>query len=226
MPGRYRRGVTDLVHAPLEAVKPRLRGWLHAGATPLVLAAGIVLICLAPTTGFAWAALVYTLAGLILFGTSATYHLGTWSPRVRARLKRADHANIYLIIAGSYTPIALLALDGWHRTAILVGVWIGAALGVVFRVLWTDAPRALYTGLYIVLGWCIAPFADELFAAGVAPAVLTVAGGVLYTIGGVVYALKRPDPRPAWFGFHEVFHAFTIGAWTCQYVAVSLLAYR
>lgn len=203
--------------------KPRLRGWLHATATPLVLAAGIVLVALAPAADTGWASAVYGLTGLVLFATSATYHLGRWSPVVERRLKGADHANIYLIIAGSYTPIAVTALDDWQRATVLTVVWVGAALGVGFRLLWIDAPRWLSTLLYVVLGWSIAPFIGSVFGVDVAAGVLIATGGVLYTLGAVVYATKRPDPAPAWFGFHEVFHAFTIAAWTCQYVAISLL---
>jgi hemolysin III len=218
--------VEETVVAGLDALKPRLRGWLHAGITPIVLASGIVLVCLAPTRATTWAAVVYSLAGLVLFATSAVYHVGTWSPGAHNVLKRMDHANIYLIIAGSYTPIALLSLDGTTRDVLLVAVWVGAALGVVFRAVWVNAPRVLYTGLYIVLGWSITPFIGDLFGTSVAAGVLTLAGGVLYTAGGIVYGLKRPDPRPAWFGFHEVFHALTVAAWACHYIAISLLTYQ
>jgi hemolysin III len=194
--------------------------------SPVVLAAGIVLVVLAPTPAARWAAVVYSLAGVALFATSAVYNVGTWGPRTEVVLRRLDHGNIYLIIAGSYTPIAVLALDGWKQQMFVIGAWVGAALGVAFRVLWIHAPRALYTALYLLLGWAIAPFMGDLFSVSVAAAVLTLVGGILYTIGGVVYALKRPDPNPEWFGFHEVFHAFTIAAWTCQYIAISILTYR
>jgi hemolysin III len=208
--------IDDITESPLEAVKPRLRGWLHAGVTPFVLAAGIVLICLAPDDLSGAAAAVYAASGLLLFGTSAIYHRGTWSPRTHLLLKRM----------GSYTPIALLALDGTARVLVLALVWGGAVLGVAFRVFWTHAPRFLYVTLYIVLGWCAIPVMGQLFDAGVAAACLTVVGGALYTVGAVVYATKWPDPRPEWFGFHEIFHAFTIAAWISQYVAISLLMYR
>ncbi|WP_244931317.1 hemolysin III family protein [Nocardioides sp. W7] len=216
----------QVVSARLDALKPRLRGWLHAGVTPVVLAAGIVLVCLAPTPATTWAAVVYSLAGLVLFATSAVYHVGTWSPGAHGVLKRVDHANIYLIIAGSYTPLAATVLTGGTREALLVVIWVGAAMGVVFRAVWIDAPRLLYTGLYLVLGWSFAPFIGDLFATSASAGILTVAGGLLYTAGGVVYGLRRPDPRPTWFGFHEVFHALTIGAWVCHYVAISVLIYQ
>jgi hemolysin III len=208
-------------------VKPRLRGWLHAGAAPIVLAAGIVLIALAATRPARVSAVVYTVCGLLLFATSGIYHRGRWDPRTQAWLQRADHGNVYLLIAGTYTPVLTLGLAGATRTVLLWLVWIGAALGVAFRWLWPRAPRALYTVLYVVLGWSIAPAMDELLqASGGAVFLLVLTGGVLYTLGAVVYAIKRPDPAPAWFGFHEVFHACTIAAWTCQYIAISMLMYR
>ncbi|SFD46121.1 PAQR family membrane homeostasis protein TrhA [Streptomyces aidingensis] len=211
----------------IEAVKPRLRGWLHAGAAPLVLAAGIVLIVLAPPGQATAAAAVYTGCGLALFAVSGVYHRGNWSPAVREVLRRIDHSNVYLLIAGTYTPVVALGLNGTLRTVLLWGIWGGAAAGIVFRCLWPGAPRALYTALYIALGWSIGPALGPLLEqTGAAVSVLTLAGGLLYTAGGVVYGLKRPDPSPAWFGFHEIFHAFTIAAWTCQYIAISLLTYR
>lgn len=216
----------DLLAAPVAEMKPRLRSWLHAGVSPFVLAAGIVLVCLAPTSAARWAAVVYSLSAVALFATSAVYNVGTWKPRAHGVLRRVDHGNIYLIIAGTYTPIAVLALDGWKQQLFVIGAWVGAAIGVGFRVLWLHAPRALYTALYIILGWAIAPFMGDLFSASVAAATLTLIGGILYTLGAVVYGIKRPDPHPEWFGFHEVFHAFTIGAWICQYIAISILIYR
>jgi hemolysin III len=186
--------------------KPRLRGWLHAGALPAALIAGFALVALGPTPQARLAAAIYAITSGLLFGVSATYHRGTLSPRLTDLLRRLDHANIYLIIAGTHTPFALLALDGSARVAVLAVVWTGALGGVVFRVLWLGAPRLLYT-------------------AGVAAVLLVVAGGVLYSAGGVVYGLRRPDPSPRWFGYHEVFHAFTLGAYALQYIAVSLVVY-
>lgn len=217
--------ISDAASDALTPVKPKLRGWLHAGVTPLVLVAGIVLVCLAPTVQSRWTAAVYACSGLLLFGTSALYHRGTWSPRTRTALQRMDHANIYLIIAGSYTPLTVAVLSGTSRTVLLLLIWIGAVLGVVFQLVWIGAPRALSTALYILLGWSIVPFAADLFDAGLAVAGLTAAGGVLYTAGGVVYALKKPDPHPTWFGFHEIFHALTIAAWVTRYIAISIVTY-
>ncbi|MEU6249002.1 hemolysin III family protein [Glycomyces sp. NPDC047010] len=208
----------------LPDTKPRLRGWLHAGAFPLALIAGLALIATAPTFAGRVTAAIYVAASGLLFGVSALYHRTNLPARATAALKRLDHANIYLIIAGTYTPIAVLALDGTARTALLAVIWTGAAAGVVFRVLWHGAPRWLYTVLYIVLGWAAVFVTPQLAAgAGVAATVLIFTGGVLYTVGGVVYALKRPNPSVQWFGFHEVFHAFTVAAYVAQFAAVALV---
>ncbi|HIW62245.1 MAG TPA: hemolysin III family protein [Candidatus Stackebrandtia excrementipullorum] len=207
-----------------EEVKPRLRGWLHTAVFPLSVAAGIVLIVLAPNTSGVVAAGVYAVTSTLLFGVSGYYHRRDHSPRVENLLRRLDHSNIYLIIAGTYTPFAVLALDGASRLAVLLIIWIGAAAGVVFRTVWMGAPRWLYTSLYIGLGWVAVFFIPQFIAGvGLAAVILVFAGGVLYSVGGVVYGLKRPDPSPTWFGFHEVFHTFTIAAWVCQYSAVVLV---
>jgi hemolysin III len=204
--------------------KPHLRGWLHLGAFPTAILAGLALVATGPTLPARISAAVYVAASAALFGISALYHRGRVGPRATGVLKRLDHANIYLIIAGTYTPVAVLALDGPARIAILAVVWTGAAAGVVFRTLWIGAPRWLYTGLYIVLGWIALFVMPQLIAgAGIAATVLIIAGGVLYTTGGVVYALKRPDPAPRWFGFHEVFHSFTLAAYIAQFTAVAII---
>ncbi|MGV9776311.1 PAQR family membrane homeostasis protein TrhA [Streptosporangium sp. NPDC003464] len=209
-----------------ESIKPRLRGWLHAGALPVALIAGFVLVALGPTLQARLAAAIYAITSGLLFGISATYHRGALSPRLGEVLRRLDHANIYLIIAGTYTPFAMLALDGPARAAVLGVIWTGAVAGVLFRVLWTGAPRWLSTALYIGLGWTAVFVLPQLVAgAGVAAVVLVFVGGLLYTVGGVVYGLRRPDPSPRWFGFHEVFHALTVAAYLVQYVAVSLVVY-
>ncbi|GAA3087193.1 PAQR family membrane homeostasis protein TrhA [Streptosporangium carneum] len=206
--------------------KPRLRGWLHAGALPVALIAGFALVALGPTLQARLAAAVYAVTSGLLFGVSATYHRGALSPRLEEALRRLDHANIYLIIAGTYTPFALLALDGPASAVVLGVIWTGAVAGVLFRVLWTAAPRWLSTALYIALGWTAVFVLPQLTAgAGTAALVLLLVGGLLYTAGGVVYGVRRPDPSPRWFGFHEVFHAFTVAAYLVQYVAVSLVVY-
>ncbi|MFC4334312.1 PAQR family membrane homeostasis protein TrhA [Salininema proteolyticum] len=205
-------------------MRPRYRGVLHLVALPLALAAGLALTALAPTVEARLATAVFTATSACLFGVSALYHRSHVSPAAALRLKRLDHANIYLAIAGTYTPVAALALSGTTRTVILAVVWAGAGAGVVFRVFWPGAPRALYTGLYIALGWTILPVLPALVdSAGTLPVALLLAGGVLYTLGAVVYARKSPDPVPDVFGFHEVFHAFTVAAWAAQFSAVALV---
>ncbi|GAA2878371.1 hemolysin III family protein [Streptosporangium fragile] len=217
---------TSVTNRLAETVKPRLRGWLHAGTLPVALVAGFVLVALGPTLQARLAAAVYAITSGLLFGISATYHRGMLSPRLERLLRRLDHANIYLIIAGTYTPFALLALDGPAGTVVLGVIWTGAIAGVLFRVVWTGAPRWLSTALYIILGWTAVFVLPQLMeGAGVAAVVLVFVGGLLYTAGGVVYAMRRPDPAPRWFGFHEVFHAFTVAAYVVQYVAVSLVVY-
>ena len=214
-------------------VKPRLRGWLHLGTAPLTLAAGVVLIALSPTASTRVGSAVYAVCSVLLFTVSAVYHRGRWSPRVAAVLQRFDHANIFLLIAGSYTPFSLLLLRGTDRVVVLSVVWAGALAGVAFRVLWLSAPRWLYTPIYIALGWAalffLPQFADGAHRLGVGLGVAVLAliavGGALYTLGGVVYGFKRPNPWPRWFGFHEVFHTCTILAFTTHYVGVSLATY-
>ncbi|WP_326824823.1 PAQR family membrane homeostasis protein TrhA [Streptosporangium sp. NBC_01756] len=209
-----------------ESIKPRLRGWLHAGTLPVALVAGFVLVALGPTLQARLAAVIYAISSALLFGISATYHRGTLSPRAGEVLRRLDHANIYLIIAGTYTPFAMLALSGPARAVVLGVIWGGAVAGVLFRVLWIGAPRWLSTALYIGLGWTAVFVLPQLLeGAGVAAVALIFVGGLLYTAGGVVYGLRRPDPSPRWFGFHEVFHALTVAAYVVQYVAVSLVVY-
>ncbi|MEX0169810.1 PAQR family membrane homeostasis protein TrhA [Streptomyces sp. LMG1-1-1.1] len=224
--GEGRESVVERAADLVEPIKPRLRGWLHAGMVPASLAAGIVLICLAGTPQAVLACTVYSVTAWLLFGTSAVYHLGTWGTLGEAILRRLDHANIFLIIAGTCTPLAvlLLARDQW--SFLLWIVWTGALVGIAFRVLWVGAPRWLYTPCYLALGWApVRYLPDFLHNGGVAVVSLIVAGGLLYSAGAVVYALQRPDPSPRWFGFHEVFHALTVAAFTAHYTAIFLAAY-
>ena len=215
------------VREMLDEVKPRLRGWLHAATAPLTLAAGVVLIALSPNAATRIGSAIFAASALVLFTVSAVYHRGTWSRRTWAILRRLDHANIFLLIAGSYTPFTLLLLEGRDRTVLLTVVWVGAALGVLFRVLWAGAPRWLYTPIYVALGWAaVFYFADFVANAGAAVLTLMAVGGLLYTLGAVVYGLRRPNPSPAWFGFHEVFHTLTILAFVSHYVGVSIATYR
>lgn len=211
------------VSSATTALRPRLRGWLHAGVFPLALAAGIVLICLAPTGGEAAACAVFAVSSWLLFGVSGVYHTGHWGPRWKAVLRRFDHTNIFLIIAGTYTPVAVTLLDRGTAELLLTLVWCGALAGIGFRMFWLTAPRWAYVPCYIALGWAAVFFMPELLRTGGGAVVtLIVIGGVLYSVGAVVYALKRPDFSPRWFGFHELFHAFTIAAFGCHYIAVAL----
>lgn len=220
--------VPSRVQLPSPAVlKPLMRGWLHAGAVPLVLAAGIVLVCLARGATAVTGVAIFAGTSTLLFATSAVYHRFRWSDRARLWLMRADHGNIPLVIAGSMTPVALLGLTGGWRVGVLATVWTAALMAVAFRWLWPRCPRALHTSISLVLGWALLPALPVLLDhGGVAVFALVLAGGALYTVGGVVYGLKRPNPWPRTFGFHEVFHALTLLAWPAHYVAISLLAYR
>jgi hemolysin III len=223
----------DALSDAIADVKPKLRGWLHLATAPLTLAAGVVLIALSPDTTTRVGSALFTGSALVLFTVSAIYHTGSWSPRVWAFLRRFDHSNIFLLIAGSYTPFSLLLLDGTQQWVLLGTVWTGAVLGVLFRVFWTDAPRWLYVPIYVALGWAAIFFIPSFFdgatrlglGIGIATFVLILVGGALYTCGGVVYGFKRPDPWPRWFGFHEVFHSFTILAFVSHYVGVSMATY-
>ena len=213
--------VAERIDHVVEQAKPHLRGWLHVGMVPVSVVLSLVLALLVPTTAGRVAATVFGVTAVLLFATSATYHRGRWSPRVAGVLKRMDHANIFLIIAGTYTPFAVLLLpEGQQRTLLWV-VWAGAVAGVVFRVFWVRAPRWLYTVVYVALGWVAVFYLVPFWrTGGPAVVVLMMLGGIMYTVGAVVYALKRPNPSPRWFGFHEVFHAFTIAGFSAHWAAV------
>ena len=205
------------------ALKPALRGWIHAGAFPLSAAAGLVLVLLSPAGAPRAATAVFALTAVLLFGTSALYHRGTWSPRAELLLKRLDHSNIFLIIAGTYTPFAVLLLPPDRARTLLVVVWAGALAGVAFRVLWTGAPRWLYVPVYLAMGWIAVAYLPAFWrSGGPAVALLVIAGGLLYSAGALVYGFRRPDPSPRWFGFHEVFHVLTVVAFLAHWTGVSL----
>lgn len=208
----------------LAVVKPRLRGWLHAGMAPLALTAGIVLISLAATPAGVVGGAIFLTASVLLFGTSGVYHRGTWGALGQAILRRMDHSNIYVFIAATYTPLALILLDGASRTILLVLIWSAAVGGLLFRLLWLSAPRWLYTVLYIVMGWTALGWLGAFYhAAGLAVLILILAGGICYTLGAIVYARKRPNPSPTWFGFHEIFHVGTIAGFICHYLAIAMI---
>jgi hemolysin III len=215
---------------PVDLGKPRMRGWLHLYAFFVALAAGAVLTVLAatlvPGTAPAISCAIYSVTVCTLFGTSALYHRRVWSPRGYRIMRRLDHSMIFVFIAGTYTPIATLTLPRDSAIAVLVAVWTGALFGVGLQTAWPSAPRWLSAPCYIALGWVtVFVMPDLLHNAGMAAFVLIVAGGVIYTIGGVIYAMKRPNPVPGVFGFHEVFHLCTLVAALCHYVAVWLAVF-
>jgi hemolysin III len=219
-------GLRESAVNAMASIKPRLRGWIHLGTFPVVLAAGIVLVVLAPGGSPRISSAIFAVTAALLFGTSALYHRGTWSPRWSGILKRLDHSNIFLIIAGTYTPLAVTLLPASRERTLLWLIWGGAIAGVLFRVFWVGAPRWLYTPVYIALGWvAIFYLPDFLHTGGAGVITLIAVGGGLYTLGAVVYATKRPNPSPRWFGFHEVFHVFTVLAFVVHYVAVSMSVY-
>ncbi|GAA2174230.1 hypothetical protein GCM10009846_19370 [Agrococcus versicolor] len=214
----------DAVAASAREEKPSWRGWIHLVTAPLALVAGIVLLVLADTTAGRISCAVFMASSLLLFGVSATYHRFHWSDRVRMTLKRLDHSNIFLLIAGTYTPLAVLTLSTEQATILLSLVWGGAVVGILFRVLWVSAPRWLYVPLYIALGWAAVAYLPAIFQASPATAILIAAGGLAYTVGAVFYALKRPNPVPGHFGFHELFHACTVIAFLCHWTAILIVA--
>ncbi|MCU0257795.1 MAG: hemolysin III family protein [Solirubrobacteraceae bacterium] len=202
--------------------QPRLRGVSHAYAFWAAALTALALVTFSPAGPARVGAAVYGAGLCALFGGSGLYHRWRWDVRWRALLRRIDHSSIFVFIAASYTPIALLVLHGTTRPLVLAVVWLGAAGGVLVSVVWIDAPRALSAGLYLALGW-VALLALPQLVAGLPawPLALITLGGVLYSIGAVVYATKRPDPWPATFGYHEVFHAFVIAAAITHVVAIA-----
>ncbi len=209
----------------MDRVVPRLRGIFHFYAFFAVVVAGIVLVVLADGYRERAAVWVYAAALGAMFGASAIYHRVPWrSAAARLRARRVDHAMIFVFIAGSYTPFALLEFTGATRPIVLVSVWAGAALGVALALAWVDAPRPISAFAYLAVGWVGVIAAPQLFSAlGIAAAVLVIVGGALYTLGAVAYATAWPNPFPATFGFHEVFHLLVVAAAVTQFVAVSLV---
>ncbi len=205
-------------------VKPTWRGWIHAGTFPVAIALGVILIVFADGVAAKVSSAVFMLCSLLLFGVSALYHRFNWSDRTKRVLKRLDHANIFLLIAGSYTPITVLALPQDKAILLLSLVWGGALLGIGFRVFWISAPRWLYVPLYVLLGWAAVMFIVDFFVANAAMMILIIIGGLLYTAGAVAYGLKRPNPFPGRFGFHEIFHTLTLLAFLCHWTAIFLVA--
>ena len=203
-------------------VKPRLRGVFHQYAFFVALAAGIGLVAVSDSARELFATWVYAAALAAMFGISALYHRVNWrSSRTRAWMRRLDHSAILLLIAGTYTPFALLAFDGTIANVVLIVVWAGAAAGLVLNLAWIDAPTWLTALVFLALGWVGVAAVPELFDVGVAPAVLVFVGGGLYTLGALAYATKRPNPAPAVFGYHEIFHVLVIGAALVHFIAIA-----
>lgn len=202
---------------------PLLRGWLHLGTAPVALIAGSALVILAPTLQARFTIAIFTLSAVALFSISATYHTINWTPRVKRVLRRLDHANIFLIIAGTYTPLTVIWLSTNTAQILLSLVWGGSILGLLFRIFWLSAPRWLYVPIYIALGWAALLYLPDFYdAAGGLIVALILAGGILYSVGAIIYAIKRPNFSSKYFGFHELFHSFTIAAFFCHYAAIAL----
>lgn len=206
-------------------VKPRLRGVSHEIGFFVALVGGAWIVATAGSALASGITAIYAVTLALMLGVSATYHRGTRSALADLRWKRADHAMIFLFVAGTYTPICVLGIGGAPGTRMLALVWVGAALGVFQSVLWVRAPRVVAAALYVALGWLVVAFWPDVRGALGDPLLrLLVAGGILYTAGAIIYALRRPDPLPRWFGYHEVFHVLVIAACVCHFVVISQLA--
>ena len=210
-----------------ELAKPLLRGVLHQGAFFAALAVAPLLILAADSTRAKAASAVFAASVVLCFGASALYHRVTWTPNVRLWMRRVDHAGVYLLIAGTYTPVTLLVLRGAWRPAILAIVWGGATAAILLKFAWVGAPKWLAVASGLALGWVAVVALPQLVTRLEPWAVaLLIVGGLTYTAGALVYARRRPDPVPAVFGYHELFHALTIVAVSCQYVAIALIVAR
>jgi hemolysin III len=207
--------------------RPRLRGVLHQAAFVVAVAIGPLLVLAADGTRRRVVAGVFAASVAACFGASALYHRVTWSPHMRLWMRRVDHAGVYLLIAGTYTPVSILVLQGAWRPVVLAVIWAGAAAAIVLKFVWVAAPKWLAAAIGVALGW-VAVLALPQLVARLSPAavILLTLGGLLYTAGAIVYALRRPDPLPAVFGYHELFHALTIIAVACQYAAIAFFIVR
>jgi hemolysin III len=211
---------------PVAVERPLLRGALHGVAFAAALAVGALLVIFSRESRVL-PATVFAASAAVMLGTSTLYHRVTWSPNARLWMRRADHAGIFLLIAGTYTPIALISLSGAWSTTVLALVWAGAAAAAISKFCWVAAPGWVSAGLGLALGWVgVLVLPQFAHREGIAPVILLAAGGLAYTAGAVVYAMKRPDPVPRIFGYHELFHALTIVALACQYVAVAFFVVR
>lgn len=204
---------------------PRLRGKTHLVAAPAAFIMGFVLLALSPDTMAKIGVSIFILSAINLFGVSALYHVGSWKPSVKQWLRRLDHSNIYVLIAGTYTPVALLLLNQDKRQVLLVLIWSAAVLGVILSTAWITAPRFLSVAVYLGMGWASLAYLPDILDGG-GPLVLTfiALGGISYSIGAVVYGRKRPNLSAEWFGFHELFHAFTILGFLFHFTAITMIA--
>jgi hemolysin III len=211
----------------LPKAKPRLRGVLHQVAFFVAVVVGVLLVVYADGARASLAAAVFAGSVAAMLGASALYHRVTWSVRARPWMRRLDHAGIYLLIAGTYTPVGLLTLRGTMREVVLAIVWSGAAAAILMKFVWVNAPKWLSAVTGVALGWAgVAAMPQVARYAGTTAVVLLGIGGLAYTVGAVVYARRRPDPVPAVFGYHELFHALTLVAVTCQYVAIAFFVVK
>ncbi len=217
-------GINGCMNAPqsLDEVIPRLRGVMHAYAFWAATVAASFLIVLAPNAQARVAAAIYGAGLCALFACSGLYHRWRWSPRWKPLLRRLDHSTIYLFIAASSTPVAMLVLEGSTRVIVLASVWAGAALGILFALAWIDAPRLLTCATYLACGWvAVIAIPQLLVKVGVAAFLLFLIGGILYSVGASIYAARRPDPWPKTFGFHELFHLLVIAAALAHFIAMA-----
>ena len=206
--------------------EPRLRGIIHLVTAPVATLGGLTLVVLAGTLAGRVSLAIFMLTSALLFTTSAIYHRGRWVPRTKLLLRRLDHSNIFLIIAGTYTPLTVMLLEARDARMLLTLIWIGALGGVAVHNFWPTAPRFVYVPIYVALGWAALLYLPQFAAAGPLILGLVVAGGVLYTLGAVVYAIKRPQLNPEWFGFHELFHTLTVLAFTAHFIAIAFTMAR
>jgi hemolysin III len=206
--------------------QPKLRGWFHLGASPVVFIASLLLFIFTKNS-LKWAVALYAMSAITLFSVSAIYHRVPWAPAKKKIWRRWDHANINFLIAGSYTPFAMTLLHGRDRTILMSVVWTGAIIGVLVRIFWLGAPRWFYVVNYLLLGWVAVAYLPAIYRTGglwvLIPIIL---GGIFYSIGAIFYALKFPGRQARYFGFHELFHIFVIAAWAVQYLAISIAIYR
>lgn len=213
------------VAGPLLVPKPVFRGWSHAIAALAATALAPIVIALGPGGADRAVVAVYAIAVVGVFGVSAVYHRFDWTPPIHAVFRRLDHAMIFVFIAASYTPVGFFALEGGAAQLVLSVVWSGAAFGVLGRVVWLNAPRWVLVAPYPMVGWAALLVIGDIWRnLGVAGSTLLFIGGGLYTIGALIYALRRPDPWPKWFGYHEIFHLLVIAAVTVHYVAIAFFA--